>query len=246
MTTVSKAKIILKRTKFKDTYGYHYVYLITNLVNGKKYVGDHTTKRLADTYLGSGTLLWIDLRKYGRGAFKREILEFFSTRLEAHLAEMKYIKKYNTQYPDGYNQSPTGGTTHKGFHSEETKQKIRTQVYQYDWYGNFIASYSGICIAMKQVFGKRGPYKIRECCLGKSVSVGGYYWSFKETERYIPVNSTVISRYDSKGIYLNSYKSRNDAALQTGINEKRIGACILGKGKLGGGFIWKQGIPLNN
>ena len=34
----------------------HYIYLTTNLINGKKYIGKHFGA-IDDSYLGSGTLL---------------------------------------------------------------------------------------------------------------------------------------------------------------------------------------------
>lgn len=45
-------------TPIKGTDGrYHYIYLITNDINGKYYKGVHSTFDLHDGYLGSGTNL---------------------------------------------------------------------------------------------------------------------------------------------------------------------------------------------
>jgi len=108
---------------------FHYVYLTTNLINGKQYVGDRTCNcdPEKDTYLGSGRPYFKRaLKQYGKENFKKEILEFFPTRLEAFLSQEKYIKQYNTLVPNGYNISPKGGHRLKGSMSEETKQKIGT------------------------------------------------------------------------------------------------------------------------
>jgi group I intron endonuclease len=48
------------------------VYLTTNLVNGKKYIGSHKDNNPA--YLGSGVLLKQAIKKYGKENFKRELL----------------------------------------------------------------------------------------------------------------------------------------------------------------------------
>jgi group I intron endonuclease len=103
---------------------FNFVYITTNLLNGKQYVGDHSCNDLEkDNYLGSGNFNNA-LRKYGRANFKRKELEFFSTKQEAFNAQEKYIKEYNTLSPNGYNISPTGGFGVKGFLSEESKRKI--------------------------------------------------------------------------------------------------------------------------
>jgi hypothetical protein len=103
---------------------FHYVYLTTNLINGKHYVGDHSTDNLDDGYLGSGNIINA-FKKYGKQNFKKEILEYFNERNEAFLNQEKYIKEYNTLVPNGYNISPMGGLGFNGCHSKETKEKIK-------------------------------------------------------------------------------------------------------------------------
>lgn len=105
---------------------YNYVYIITNIITNKQYVGEHSCDNLEkDNYYGSGIILKESIKKYNKSNFKKEILEFFSSKIEAHNSQEKYIIKYNTLYPNGYNISPTGGMFYGGFHSEETKEKLR-------------------------------------------------------------------------------------------------------------------------
>lgn len=106
------------------TKQYHYVYLTTNLINGKQYVGEHTTNKINDAYCGSGHLLIKAYKKYGKHNFKREILEQFNSKKDAFIAQEKYINEYRTLAPYGYNISPKGGHDIKGSVSEETKKKI--------------------------------------------------------------------------------------------------------------------------
>jgi group I intron endonuclease len=105
---------------------YHYVYVTTNLLNRKKYIGDHSTDNLEkDKYLGSGRPYFEQAKiKYGKENFKKEILEFFDSKQEAFDAQEKYINEYNTLVPNGYNISPKGGHMYKGSMSESTKNKI--------------------------------------------------------------------------------------------------------------------------
>jgi group I intron endonuclease len=106
----------------------HYVYVITNLVNGKKYIGDHSTNILNDSYLGSGIALKEAIKKYGRENFEREILKICGTKQEAFDLQKLYIEKFNTLTPNGYNICPTGGTECSGGTiSESTRLKLRYQ-----------------------------------------------------------------------------------------------------------------------
>jgi len=62
----------------------HFVYITTNLINGKQYIGDHSTYNLEDGYIGSGkTALIPAIKKYGKQNFQRKILEFFDTKEDA-------------------------------------------------------------------------------------------------------------------------------------------------------------------
>lgn len=104
---------------------YSFVYLTTNLINGKQYVGSHSTNEREDGYLGSGRFFLKAIKKYGKQNFNREILkECFST-IEARNLESIYIEKHNTLYPNGYNISPKGGIGFNGaILAESTKAKI--------------------------------------------------------------------------------------------------------------------------
>jgi len=121
---MERLKHNFQHTKFQKTK-FHYVYIITNTLNGKQYVGDHSTFKLHDGYLGSGDVLKCAFRNHGKQNFKKEILAFFSTKQNAFAAQEKYIIQYNTLYPNGYNICPNGGL---GFHesfSDDTKTKMK-------------------------------------------------------------------------------------------------------------------------
>ena len=101
-----------------------YNYITTNNINGKQYVGMHSTDNIDDGYLGSGLALIRAIKKYGKENFIREILWVCLDLREAFSNEAIYIKKYNTLQPNGYNISPTGGLRLRGCFSKETKRKI--------------------------------------------------------------------------------------------------------------------------
>jgi len=106
---------------------FHFVYITTNMITDKQYVGDHSCDVLEnDRYLGSGAYIKNAIKKYGKENFKREILEFCVTKEDAFKSQIKYIEKHNTLFPNGYNISPTGGLNVKDFskHGSEAKRKM--------------------------------------------------------------------------------------------------------------------------
>lgn len=76
-----------------------HIYKTTNLLNGKIYVGQ-TSKNLDTDYLGSGKVLIKAVKKYGKSAFKREIIEECVSK-----EQMNEREKYWIQYFDSINRN---------------------------------------------------------------------------------------------------------------------------------------------
>lgn len=107
------------------------IYCITNLVNGKKYIGQSVnikSRWLQEKNLnGVNRHLKSAFQKYGLENFSFQVLEECS-REDLNRKEQEYIKKFNTTDREaGYNQT-TGGDHYKVVNrvpmSEETKRKI--------------------------------------------------------------------------------------------------------------------------
>ena len=101
------------KTKKKEviTIKNHYVYLITNLINGKKYIGKRTCSCNIedDDYLGSGLNISRAVNKYGRENFKKEILKTFETADEAFAYEELLTIELNAVESEEYYNIKIGG-----------------------------------------------------------------------------------------------------------------------------------------
>jgi hypothetical protein len=100
-----------------DNYGF--IYLITNTINGKKYIGRKyftkassrqvkgkrkKTRKESDwkDYYGSSPRLLEDINKHGVDNFKREILRLCKTRGETNYWEVKYQFRFCVLESDQY------------------------------------------------------------------------------------------------------------------------------------------------
>lgn len=91
---------------------YGYIYLTTNLVNNKKYVGMHKSAYFDPDYKGSGKILWQAIRKYGWENFKVELLVECETPEDLYKSEESEIKVRDAvSSPEYYNikQGGNGG-----------------------------------------------------------------------------------------------------------------------------------------
>lgn len=84
------------------------MYQITNLINGKIYIGVHATNNLEDNYMGSGSYLNRAYDKHGIENFKKEILKFFDSKEDMFLDEAEVVDKKFLETTDTYN-LVTGG-----------------------------------------------------------------------------------------------------------------------------------------
>ena len=105
------------------------VYLITNKVTGKQYVGQ-TVKSLPTRWSehkspASTTRFSRSVRKHGAENFTMESLHQCDTKEEMDFVEMFYIALLNTKTPNGYNITDGGEGTHGMIPSLETREKMR-------------------------------------------------------------------------------------------------------------------------
>ena len=87
-----------------------YIYETTNLINGKKYIGQKTSSIfLGNKYLGSGKGICNAINKYGKENFSVKLLEECYSKQELDFKEMYYIKLNNAVKSDNYYNISKGG-----------------------------------------------------------------------------------------------------------------------------------------
>jgi hypothetical protein len=131
-----------------------FTYQTKNLINGKTYIGVHSTNDLNDKYIGNGIVsnsssysqfragryrpFVMAVKKYGYENFKLEILSFFDTLEEAYEEEAFLVDYKWVKSQDNYNVSLGGLYAIKPCRLHEFKDEIN------DMYSNPDISYNDI------------------------------------------------------------------------------------------------------
>jgi group I intron endonuclease len=207
-----------------------YIYLITNTVNGKRYVGQTIRKnietrwkahRKCDSY-SCGSYLLRAYKKYGIEKFKFQIICICFDE-DCNRFEEEYINKFNTLSPNGYNLD-TGGKNSK--HHPDTI-KLLSELNKGDknpqfgrvwtqeevntiWTPEFKAE------RVKQTTGNKNPN------FGKK-----------------SVHRKTVEMYTLENKLMERFESIHEASIKTKINERSISGTCNGSQKTAGGFIWK-------
>lgn len=75
---------------------YGYIYETTNLINGKKYIGQHKSNKFDTWYLGSGIVLKKAIKKYGKENFQTIIIEkIYTNKDDLNKREVYWIEYFN-------------------------------------------------------------------------------------------------------------------------------------------------------
>lgn len=101
---------------------YYLLYEITNLINGKTYIGQHITKNINDGYMGSGHAITAAIKKHGKENFKKEILLNAKSEVALNFFENALVTPEFIELDTNYNLREGGGS--KGSPSKATRAKL--------------------------------------------------------------------------------------------------------------------------
>jgi hypothetical protein len=111
----------------KKQYLYHLLYEVTNKVNGKKYVGIHSTNDINDNYFGSGIYIKNALEKYGTENFERKIIKLCKSREELLDEEKRTVTASMVKSEDYYNLSLGGSSFIDSIQKLDNNEFVRHQ-----------------------------------------------------------------------------------------------------------------------
>lgn len=229
-----------------------WIYIITNMKNGKCYIGQTISKRVEKRWSGHrrspAGLLKYAFDKHGIENFKFdticEITESDDWRNQLNDREILEIKTRNTIAPNGYNLEK-GGTRNKQDINPLTRLKLSTS-------------------HMGRIPTEETKRKISETSKGKkhtaehnaAISIARMGLKFsEETRNKISISqkkrvdrkygkehhsSKSVNQYSRDGVFIKTHDNMVLASKE--INRKTAGGisqCCLGKMKTSGGFMWK-------
>ncbi len=103
-----------------------FVYLITNQIDGRQYVGQtrNAVEYRIKEHVWKKTPIGRDIKELGRHNFSVEIIEVCFTHAEVDYWERFWIKELHTKFPNGYNKANGGNGSTGVICSEEVREKI--------------------------------------------------------------------------------------------------------------------------
>ena len=220
----------------------HYIYLITNKTNNKKYIGQtiNFKTRIREHIWGGKTkkpqLIDQKIKQYGKDNFTYELIEEIIGQKNADEKERYYIEKYNTMKPNGYN-ILEGGRSQFGAWNKKP-------ILVYDLNGNFIKEYECADDLEKESNGKYQSNN-RYARKSKTHRYKDILIKYKDDETIIKPFENIrkdkrkkVYQYDLKGKLINKYDSISIASQETNTNRTSIINCLKGIYKKANNYLW--------
>lgn len=250
-----------------------YIYKITNINTNKCYIGETVQKdpeRRWKKHISSANttkdcpVLAAAIRKYGVDQFKFEILIICFDE-DTYKYEKEYIKKFNSQVPNGYNILDGGqyGGSRLGINlSKETKDKLSKSLKEFHLKNpnhyelfkdkhiagmktsiNWIKALEENRVGTHSNNSKPKTQEIRNK-ISKSVKLyfennGSSINKENHSKIMTQVNGRKVSQHSKDGNLIATFDSIKIASTLTSTKRSSIQAAAAGRIKMAGGYIWK-------
>ena len=243
------------------------IYVHVNKINGKLYIGQTCQKNINNRWRkGKGykdnPLFWNALEKYGWDNFEHIVL-FENLSLDmTNIIEEELIKKYNTTNDKfGYNINFGGGNKRL---SESTKNKLsKLAKVRMNSYTKEKLKEIGRKISIANsgenngFFGKKHTDKTRKKMSENHANFKGEnhpmynrnhsektkkIWSEKRKGKNLYANNPnakAVNQYDKNMNFIKTFYTIKEASESVGVQPQTIHACLRGKLKTAGGYVWK-------
>lgn len=210
----------------------HYVYLTTNKINNKKYIGKHSGE-LDDGYLGSGENIQAAIKKYGKENFKKEILYIAKTEEEAYAIEEQMIKELDAVKSDKFYNIAPGGC----YKNKKVTPRDRTYTKTEEYRKNMSKSCSGEKNGMHgRHHTEESKRKMSEHSIGKTAGEkNGMYGHSKDNA----LNGIQVEMYDENYNLLRTFKAKTAVLDFLGVKSHTQLNRAIKEGSLYKGYYWK-------
>ena len=245
------------KNNYKGVILIYSVYIHTNRINQKRYVGmtsQPVERRWKNGYGYSEKLpIGRAIRKYGWENFGHDVILDGLNEDAAKFFERGLIELMETQNPKyGYNLC-SGGDGISGYHfSEETKKKQSESAKALNRFGNKNPNYGNrwtdemrkkLSEKLKVTNQKAETRRARsEAAKKRTGEMNPFYGKTHsdETKKLLSkIRSRSVKQYDLNGNFIKEHDSIKNASRETGICKVAISNCCRGKSKTSGGFIWE-------
>jgi hypothetical protein len=231
---------------------FHYVYIVTNGINNRYYIGKHSTSNMNDGYMGSGLAIKQAIFKHGVENFNKDILSFFESEDAAYLFEKEAISScIGDRRCYNINMDARGVTS--------DNHPLNKPVYQFGMGGKLIKKHSSVRQAGRDV--GVDSSSISYAALGKYNHSGGYRWGFFNTpndinkrrkggrfgkrtfEERLDTSAALgspIRMVDPKtGLTVKLFKSMLHVTSEMKVTKYAIWNVIRGRSKTSCGYAWE-------
>lgn len=247
----------------KNMYGF--VYITTNHINGKKYIGQKRYDKANKwkSYLGSGIHLKRAINKYGSENFSKEIIEDCKTKKCLDEREKYWIEYYNAVKSDEFYNIASGGEggdTRAGYSEEQfrqseelRKERLKESLPRGEESGVSKLTELQVLEIVQRLKDNDFTTDIANdyCVAIETISAIRNHKSWTHLTKNIVFDDISYHRkertrrtksviqYNENGDYIAAYKSARVAERETGISHKLISAVCNGQKRIAHGFIWR-------